>query len=58
VLQRAAAMNTLPQWLLVQDNHDGRAAAPGREYVLVASQSFGPQRALLLWRRQAPAAAP
>jgi len=58
MLQRSAAMSTLPQWLLVQDNHDGRAVAPGREYVLVASRSFGAQRALLLWRRQAAAAAP
>jgi hypothetical protein len=58
VLQRSAAMSTLPQWLLVQDNHDGQAVAPGREYVLVASRSFGAQRALLLWRRQAAAAAP
>jgi 4-amino-4-deoxy-L-arabinose transferase-like glycosyltransferase len=58
MLQRSAAMSTLPQWLLVQDNHDGRAVAPGREYVLVASRSFGAQRALLLWRRPAATQAP
>ncbi|MGA2563506.1 MAG: glycosyltransferase family 39 protein, partial [Steroidobacteraceae bacterium] len=49
LLQPSATMNTLPQWLLVQDNHDGQVADPAASYVLVASQAFGAQRALLLW---------
>ncbi len=54
---------TLPQWLLVQDNHnppagDPHAGQPGAQYVLVGSEAFGPRRSLMLWRRELPAAPP
>jgi 4-amino-4-deoxy-L-arabinose transferase-like glycosyltransferase len=58
VLLAPAPLSTLPQYLLVQDNHDGAAVVPGAQYTLVASHSFGPRRSLALWRRQAPAASP
>jgi 4-amino-4-deoxy-L-arabinose transferase-like glycosyltransferase len=58
VLRANANAVTLPEWLLVQDNHDGRAATLGPRYVLVASHAFGPGRSLFLWRQQGASGLP
>jgi 4-amino-4-deoxy-L-arabinose transferase-like glycosyltransferase len=42
-----------PQWVLVQDNHDGRASSLAPDYTLIGARFFGPHRQLLLWRLQA-----
>jgi 4-amino-4-deoxy-L-arabinose transferase-like glycosyltransferase len=39
-----------PQWVVLQDNHDGRAASLAPAYTLVGARSFGAHRALQLWR--------
>jgi hypothetical protein len=41
-----------PQWVLVQDNHDGHAPALNPDYTLIAQRAFGAHRSLLLWRLQ------
>jgi 4-amino-4-deoxy-L-arabinose transferase-like glycosyltransferase len=48
------AADRLPAWILVQDNHDGRAARLPAEYDLVRRQAFGPGRSLMLWHRTLP----
>ena len=53
-LQRAS----LPQWLLVQDNHEGNMLALAPDYLLVAHRSFGPRRSLLLWQARESASRP
>lgn len=58
LLRAAGARTALPEWLLMQDNHDGRGLAPPPDYDLVLSRSFGPRRSLSLWRRRASAAVP
>jgi 4-amino-4-deoxy-L-arabinose transferase-like glycosyltransferase len=40
---------TVPQWLLVQDNHDGNLPVLAPDYLLVAQRAFGPRRSLMLW---------
>jgi 4-amino-4-deoxy-L-arabinose transferase-like glycosyltransferase len=40
----------LPQWVLVQDNHEGYPIELPADYLLVANRSFGPRRSLILWR--------
>jgi 4-amino-4-deoxy-L-arabinose transferase-like glycosyltransferase len=40
----------LPQWLLVQDNHNGHLPDLAPNYLLVAQRSFGPGRRLMLWQ--------
>jgi hypothetical protein len=40
---------TAPQWLLVQDNHDGNVPVLAPDYLLVAQRAFGPRRSLMLW---------
>jgi 4-amino-4-deoxy-L-arabinose transferase-like glycosyltransferase len=49
---------TLPQWLLVQDNHQGNMLAPRPDYLLVAQRSFGPGRSLMLWQARDGASRP
>jgi 4-amino-4-deoxy-L-arabinose transferase-like glycosyltransferase len=46
-----AALSELPEWILVQNNHNGRAFAPPPDYALARSQAFGPGRSLALWHR-------
>jgi len=46
-----------PEWLVMQDNHDGQAIDLRPDYALIDSRSFGARRSLLLWRAQ-PHAAP
>ena len=58
LLQESAATATLPEWVVVQDNHDGQPATPGPQYVLLASHDFDPGRSVLLWRRQGPSEQP
>jgi 4-amino-4-deoxy-L-arabinose transferase-like glycosyltransferase len=47
-----------PQWILVQDNHDGRARSLAPDYLLLGAHSFGPRRSLQLWRLGSAGAAP
>jgi 4-amino-4-deoxy-L-arabinose transferase-like glycosyltransferase len=47
-----------PEWVVQQDNHDGRAQQLSPAYALVVQRSFGAGRTLQLWRRQAPAPLP
>ncbi len=49
-LRQPGPRSTLPPWVLVQDNQDGRAGSLEPGYTLVAARSFGPRRRLLLWR--------
>ena len=53
-LQRAS----LPQWVLVQDNHEGSTVALPPDYLLVANRSFGPRRSLMLWQARDRASQP
>jgi 4-amino-4-deoxy-L-arabinose transferase-like glycosyltransferase len=46
----AADSHSLPQWVLVQDNHQGNRLALAPDYLLVAQRSFGPGRSLMLWQ--------
>jgi 4-amino-4-deoxy-L-arabinose transferase-like glycosyltransferase len=39
-----------PQWLLVQDNHQGKLPSLTPDYLLIAQRSFGPRRSLMLWQ--------
>jgi 4-amino-4-deoxy-L-arabinose transferase-like glycosyltransferase len=57
-LRRSAPPGTLPQWLLVQDNHEGKLTALGPDYLLVAQRSFGARRSLLLWQARDSASRP
>jgi 4-amino-4-deoxy-L-arabinose transferase-like glycosyltransferase len=47
-----------PSWVLVQDNHDGRASSLNPDYALVGARFFGPHRQLLLWRLRASGVSP
>jgi len=47
-----------PAWVVVQDNHDGRAESLAPDYALVGERSFGGRRSLLLWRLLPRAASP
>jgi 4-amino-4-deoxy-L-arabinose transferase-like glycosyltransferase len=58
LLRQPGAMATRPEWVLVQDNHDGRASSLNPDYALIAGRSFGAHRSLLLWRLRSPGAAP
>jgi hypothetical protein len=50
--RRAVAADTqsLPQWVLVQDNHQDNRLTLAPTYLLVAQRSFGPRRSLMLWQ--------
>jgi 4-amino-4-deoxy-L-arabinose transferase-like glycosyltransferase len=52
-LRNSSAPATRPQWVLVQDNQDGRAGSLDPDYALIGARSFGPHRRLLLWRLRA-----
>ena len=58
--RRAVAVDTqsLPQWLLVQDNHEDKMLALAPDYLLVAQRSFGPRRSLMLWQARDSAGHP
>jgi hypothetical protein len=47
-----------PQWLLVQDNHQGKLPSLAPDYLLVAQRSFGPRRSLMLWQARDHASSP
>jgi hypothetical protein len=47
-----------PQWVLVQDNHDGRPSSLDPDYTLIAARAFGAHRSLMLWRLRTAGAAP
>lgn len=47
-----------PEWIVQQDNHDGRAVDLSAGYTRVLERSFGGRRTLELWHRRAPAALP
>jgi hypothetical protein len=49
-LRTAQAMPRRPEWVLVQDNHDGRASSLAPDYTLIGARFFGPHRQLMLWR--------
>ncbi|HEY6452949.1 MAG TPA: phospholipid carrier-dependent glycosyltransferase [Steroidobacteraceae bacterium] len=49
-LRRSGGLPSRPDWVVVQDNHDGRAISLAPDYTLIAARSFGPHRSLLLWR--------
>jgi 4-amino-4-deoxy-L-arabinose transferase-like glycosyltransferase len=49
-LRTAQAMPRRPEWVLVQDNHDGRASSLAPDYALIGARFFGPHRQLMLWR--------
>ena len=57
-LRQPGAMASRPDWVLVQDNHDGRASTLDPDYALIAARSFGTRRSLLLWRLRAAGASP
>ncbi len=46
---QAATGGALPEWLLVQDNHDGKDSALPVGYQLALQHNFGPRRGLALW---------
>ncbi len=48
-----ATLAMQPEWIVQQDNHDGRAIDLAPEYVQSQQQSFGGRRTLQLWQRQA-----
>jgi hypothetical protein len=50
--RRAVAADSAspPQWLLVQDNHQGKLPSLAPDYLLIAQRSFGPRRSLMLWQ--------
>jgi 4-amino-4-deoxy-L-arabinose transferase-like glycosyltransferase len=52
------AAPTRPPWVLVQDNHDGRAGTLAPDYVLLGARSFGTHRSLQLWRLRSAEPAP
>jgi 4-amino-4-deoxy-L-arabinose transferase-like glycosyltransferase len=47
-----------PEWIVQQDNHDGRVIDLAPDYMLTARQSFGSRRTLELWRRVAESGNP
>jgi len=47
-----------PAWIVVQDNHDGRAVNLTPEYQLTRERSFGAHRTLQLWRLQSAGETP
>lgn len=54
----AADSHPLPQWVLVQDNHQDNTLALAPDYLLVAQRSFGPGRSLMLWQARDRASPP
>jgi len=54
----AADSHSLPQWVLVQDNHQDNTLALAPDYLLVAQRSFGPGRSLMLWQARDRASPP
>jgi len=46
-----ARLEQRPEWLLLQDNHDGHVVSLPAGYALVRERSFGPRRTLQLWHR-------
>jgi hypothetical protein len=44
------AHRALPEWVLVQNNHDGSSVSLPPAYIRVMQQSFGSGRSLALWQ--------
>ena len=57
-LRTPGATPRRPEWVVVQDNHDGRARSLDPDYTLIGARFFGPHRQLLLWRLRSAQAAP
>jgi 4-amino-4-deoxy-L-arabinose transferase-like glycosyltransferase len=57
-LRAPEAQQRRPEWVVMQDNSDGRAGSLEPDYTLQGERSFGPHRRLLLWRLRARASAP
>jgi 4-amino-4-deoxy-L-arabinose transferase-like glycosyltransferase len=57
-LRGPVALSGQPAWVVVQDNHDGRAADLEPDYALIGERSFGAHRSLLLWRLRSAGTVP
>jgi hypothetical protein len=57
-LRGPVAISGQPAWVVVQDNHDGRAADLEPDYTLIGERSFGAHRSLRLWRLRSAGTVP
>lgn len=53
-----ATLTKRPEWIVQQDNHDGRAINLAPDYVQLQQKSFGGRRTLQLWQLRTGGASP